>query len=94
MVASNHTRTRARVPSLPSKPASPTAPVAASCAQELDQIRSYLEAVNSTVAVAAGALEDQNADIDLDIAQTLRTSVRNVLADQVDRLTAVIRKLQ
>ena len=94
MVAAKHNRSRARVPNAPSQSASPTPSAAASCTRELDDIRSQLEAVNSTVAVAAGALEGQNADIDLDIVSTLRTSVRNVLANQVDRLTALIQKLQ
>jgi hypothetical protein len=94
MVAAKHNRSRARVPNAPSQPASPTPSAAASCTEELDDIRCQLEAVNSTVAVAAGALEGQNADIDLDIAMTLRTSVRNVLANQVDRLAALIHQLQ
>jgi hypothetical protein len=82
------------VPEFSSPPASPTPSAAASCAQELDDICLRLEAVNSTVAVAAGALEGQNAEIDLDVARTLRTSVRDVLSDQVERLSALIQKLQ
>jgi hypothetical protein len=94
MATADDTRTRTRVPNLPSQPASPTPSAAAHVAQELDEIRSYLDAANSTVAVAAGALEGQNADIDVDIARTLRTSVRGVLSDQVERLTVLIQELQ
>ncbi len=76
-------------------PSVPTLPdVAARYAQELNEIRRRLELINSTVAVAACALEGENAEIDMDVANTLRISVRNALADQVERIDALIHQLQ
>jgi hypothetical protein len=94
MVKRHDTDTRARVSKVPVSTAPAALPLSAQCAQELDDIKCRLEAISCTVAVAAGALEGQNADIDVDIATTLRTAVRCALADQLDRLTAVIQKLQ
>ncbi len=86
------THTRASESPINSVPTLPT--LAAQYAQELDEIKARLEVINSTVAVAAFALEGQNAEIDLDVANTLRMSVRNALADQVERLTTLIHQLQ
>jgi len=92
MVANHSTRTRARA----SKPAAGStdapSPVATRWAQELGDMKSRLEIISATVAVAVNALEGQNAEIDLDVANTLRNSVRNALADQVDRLSELIEK--
>jgi hypothetical protein len=89
---STRTRTRASKSSIPTAQAVPS--LAAQCAQELDQILTRLDIISCTVAVAASALEGQNADVDRDVANTLRMCVRSSLADQVERLSAVIRKLQ
>ncbi len=94
MVAVNNSGSSPHVPDFQSPPASPTPPAAASCTQELNDICIRLERANSAVAVAAGALEGQNADLDADVARTLRTSVRDVLTDQLERLSVLIQKLQ
>ena len=94
MVTNHSTRTRARAskPPVRTTPAPTTVP--ARCVQELSELRSRLEIISSTVAVAVNALEGQNAEIDLDVANTLRISVRNALADQVERLSLLIQTLQ
>ncbi len=93
MDTTHHTRTHARVPHPVSPDAETDAPTASSPASTLDEIKLHLEIISSTVAVAVGALEGQGADLDHDIATTLRTCVRSALADQIDRLTAVIDQL-
>jgi hypothetical protein len=94
MVERHSNRTRPRASKSPSPTAQATPSLAAQCAQELDEVMSRLDMISATVAVAASALEGQNADVDRDVASTLRMCVRSSLADQVDRISAVIRKLQ
>jgi hypothetical protein len=93
MDTTHHTRTPARVPHPVSQDVETHVPAASGPASTLDEIKLHLEIISSTVAVAVGALEGQGADLDHDIANTLRTCVRSALADQIDRLTTVIDQL-
>ncbi len=90
MVTAHSTRTRARASKSPVPPTTAPDVPATRWAQELTDLKARLEIISSTVAVAVNALEAQNAEIDLDVARTLRMSVRNALADQVERLSTLI----
>src|SRR5687767_15196263 len=94
MVERHSNRTRARVSKSSSATRQAAPSIAAQCVQELDEIVSRLDIIGCTVSVAASALEGQDADVDRDVASTLRVCVRSSLTDQVERLSAVIRKLQ
>jgi hypothetical protein len=60
---------------------------------EIQEVIDHLRQLQSTLAVAVGALRHQNADIDMDIANLLQRSVSGPLADQVERLEAVLERL-
>lgn len=60
---------------------------------ELQAVIGSLRQVQSTVAVAVGALRHQNADIDADIATLLQRSVGDTLEEQISKLEAVSRRL-
>ncbi len=56
----------------------------------LEEVLSHLRQLQSAVAVAVGALHEQNADIDADVAHLLQRSVRDPLHEQIDKLEAVV----
>lgn len=58
--------------------------------QQLGDAIAGLRGLQSTLAVAIGALRHQNADIDADIANLLQRSVSHPLEDQVQRLEWVL----
>lgn len=60
---------------------------------ELNEVIAHLHHLQSALAVAVGALREQNADIDADIASLLRTSVRDPLQRQIERLERLARHL-
>jgi hypothetical protein len=60
---------------------------------ELQEIVNRLRQVQSTLAVAVGALRQQNADIDADIATVLQRSVGDALEEQVERLEAIMKRM-
>ena len=60
---------------------------------ELQEVVAQLRQLQSVLAVAVGALHEQNADIDADIANLLRHSVGNPLHEQVARLEAILKRL-
>jgi len=59
---------------------------------ELSEVVAHLHRVQSALAVAVGALLEQNADIDADVASLLRTSVRDPLQEQIERLESLSRR--
>ena len=60
---------------------------------ELEEVVGHLRQIQSTLAVAVGALRLQNADIDADIANVLQRSVGDSLGQQVEKLETLIRRL-
>jgi hypothetical protein len=60
---------------------------------ELQEVIARLKGLQSTIAVAVGALRHQNADIDADIANLLQHSVGDTLAAQVQKLEALLSRL-
>jgi hypothetical protein len=58
---------------------------------ELGEVITHLQQLQATVAVAVGALRQQNADIDADVASLLQRSVGDNLQEQIDKLEAVLR---
>ena len=60
---------------------------------ELEEVIRALRQLQSTLAVAVGALRHQNADIDADIANLLQRSVGNTLQEQIEKLEALGRRL-
>jgi hypothetical protein len=60
---------------------------------ELQEVIARLRQLQSTLAVAVGALRNQNADIDVDIANLLQRSVGDTLQEQIDKLEALGRRL-
>jgi hypothetical protein len=60
---------------------------------ELQDVIARLKGLQSTIAVAVGALRHQNADIDADIAHLLQHSVSDPLQDQVQKLEALLTRL-
>lgn len=61
--------------------------------EELRDVVMALRGLQSTVAVAVGALRHQNADIDADIANLLQRSVGGPLEDCAQRLEAIAARL-
>lgn len=59
---------------------------------ELSEVIAHLHRVQSALAVAVGALLEQNADIDADVASLLRTSVRDPLHAQIEKLESLSRR--
>src|SRR5262245_32870596 len=59
----------------------------------LGDVVRQLRQVQSAVMVAAGALREQNADIDADVANLLRQAVSNPLHKQIVKLQSVRRLL-
>jgi hypothetical protein len=60
---------------------------------ELRDVITALRGLQSTLAVAVGALRHQNADIDADIANLLQRSVGSPLEDCAQRLEAIATRL-
>ena len=60
---------------------------------ELQTVIGNLRQLQSTLAVAVGALRHQNADIDADIANLLQRSVGDTLQEQIELLEAIVRRL-
>jgi hypothetical protein len=60
---------------------------------ELQDVIAGLRALQSTLAVAIGALRHQNADIDADIANLLQRSVSNPLEGHVQKLEVMLSRL-
>jgi hypothetical protein len=60
---------------------------------QLAEAIGQLEQLQSTLAVAVGALRQQNADIDSDVARLLQRSVGDKIQQEIDRLEAVLRLL-
>jgi hypothetical protein len=60
---------------------------------ELQEVVGNLRQLQSVLAVAVGALRQQNADIDADIANLLQRSVGDTLQQQVEKLESVLRRL-
>jgi ABC-type transporter Mla subunit MlaD len=60
---------------------------------ELQEVVGNLRQIQSVLAVAVGALRQQNADIDADIANLLQRSVSDALQQQVEKLESVLRRL-
>ena len=61
---------------------------------ELREVVGRLQQMQSVLAVAITSLREQSADIDLDVANLLQLAVADGLHTQVDKLQAVIRRLQ
>ena len=61
--------------------------------EELKDVIASLRGLQSTIAVAVGALRHQNADIDADIANLLQRSVGAPLEDCAARLEALLSHL-
>jgi hypothetical protein len=61
--------------------------------EELRDVVTALRGLQSTLAVAIGALRHQNADIDADIANVLQRSISGPLEDCAQRLEAVATRL-
>src|SRR5689334_9283848 len=60
---------------------------------ELQDVIARLKQLQSTLAVAVGALRNQNADIDVDIANLLQRSVADTLQEQIEKLEALAGRL-
>lgn len=60
----------------------------------LSSVMLRLETVRSAAIVTARALQDQNAEYDLDAAEVLIRCVAEVLTDQIDVLTGLIDALE
>jgi hypothetical protein len=60
---------------------------------ELQAVIEHLRQLQSTLAVAVGALRHQNADIDADIANLLQRSIGDTLQEQIQALEAIVRRL-
>jgi hypothetical protein len=60
---------------------------------ELQDVIARLKQLQSTLAVAVGALRNQNADIDVDIANLLQRSVADALQEQIEKLEALAGRL-
>jgi hypothetical protein len=60
---------------------------------ELQEVVARLRQLQSTLTVAVGALRNQNADIDVDIANLLQRSAGDVLQEQIEKLEALGRRL-
>ena len=60
---------------------------------ELQEAIAQLRQLQSVLAVAVGALRQQNADIDADIASLLQRSLGDTLHAQVERLEAILKRL-
>ncbi|MBX5459576.1 MAG: hypothetical protein IRZ28_00660 [Steroidobacteraceae bacterium] len=58
----------------------------------LSEVIAHLHRVQSALAVAVSALLEQNADIDADVASLLRTSVRDPLHEQIEKLESLSRR--
>jgi len=61
--------------------------------EELRHVITALRGLQSTLAVAVGALRHQNADIDMDVANLLQRSVSGPLEDCAERLEAIATRL-
>jgi hypothetical protein len=64
-------------------------PVLPGISADLRNIHTQLTLVMSLVVVSAGALENQNADNDIDVAMVLKRSVAPALYNQVERIAAL-----
>jgi hypothetical protein len=59
----------------------------------LGEVIGQLEQLHSTLAVAVGALRQQNADIDADVARLLQRAVGDKIQGEIERLEAALRLL-
>jgi hypothetical protein len=60
---------------------------------ELQEVIGELQGLQSAISVAVGALRQQNADLDADIATLLQRAVGDKLHEQVQRLETLLQRL-
>jgi hypothetical protein len=84
------TTTQAAASPKSAKPfASSAPPTLRGIAADLRTIHAQLTLVMSLVVVSVGALENQNADNDIDVAMVLKRSVAPALYNQIERIAAL-----